>query len=125
MLTIVLAMLRQPVAQGLIINLRKTSGVQVFYESDYTKAADAAVVYSADIAFIEVAETGEYDADYCLDICCRLRGDAPGCRLMLLCPEMDEPSVSAAIEAQRSGRVDDFLFYDASTDFLLSKLLDV
>ena len=116
-------MLRQPVAQGLIIKLRSDTGVLAIHEPDYPKAVSAAETNNADAILIEITESGEYDATYCLELCNRVRAKSPGCRILLLCPEQDEPSVLAAVEAVRAGRIDDFLFYDASTDYIISKLL--
>ena len=97
--------------------------VRTVCEPDYAKAADTAIARGAGAALIEIAETGRYDADYCLALCARLRREAPGCRLLLLCPEQDESSIAAAVAAKRNGQIDDFLFCDATTDYLESKLL--
>jgi hypothetical protein len=75
----------------------------------------------ANTVLIEIAETGKYDAGYCLSLCVRVR--APGRKLFLLCPEQDETSVSAVIRAKRQGLIEDFMFYSASVDYLVSKLL--
>ena len=123
MQTIILAMQRRPVAQVLISKMHENPGIQVVYEPEYDSLATDAADYGADAVLIEVSETGIYDAGYCLALCLRLRMEAPACRLLLLCPEQDEASVSAAVEAARSGLIDDFLFYDASIDFITAKLL--
>ena len=126
MQTIILAMLRRAVAQGLITRISDSPGnVRTVYESDYAKAMGAVGVFDADTVIIEVAEFGEYGAGYCLALCDRIRGEAPGCRLILLCPEQNELCVSTVGEAKRNGRIDDFLFYGASLDYLISKLLSI
>jgi len=122
-----LVMLRQPVAQGLMYKLGDLSGdhphVRVFHELDYANAEYTANSNTADVALIEAAETGEYDVFYCLALCARLRASA--CKLLLLCPEQDEASVSAAVEAKQNDLIEDFVFYDASIDYLISKLLSI
>ena len=123
-------MLRRSVAQGIIIKMREDPGnIAIVHESEYIKAveaAEAAIANGADTALlIEIAESGGYNAGFCLQLCDRIRKGAPGCRLLLLCPEQNEMSVSAAGEAMRNGRIDDFLFYDASIEFLVSKLLEI
>ena len=123
MRTIILAMMRRPVAQGLIAKLSAVTGIRAVYEPDYAKAADVAGDCGADTVLFEVAESGQYVSDYCLALCNRLRSEAAGCRLLLLCPESDELCVSAAMRGRIDGLIDDFLFYDASTEFLVSKLL--
>lgn len=102
--------------------MRETEDIQPYFQPDY---ADADVVIrgcGAYCALIEVAESGEYDADYCLALCAWLRKETPDCKLLLMCPENDVKSVTAAVEAKKEGRIDDFIFYDASLEYLLSKL---
>ena len=123
MRSIILAMLRQPLAQRLIAKLNKAVGVRAIYESDYDKVLSAVSAGCADTILIEIAEKGIYDAEFCLALCATLRRETPDCRLLLLCPEKDETSVSAVLRGRRGGWIDDFLFYDASIDFLVSKLL--
>ena len=120
---ILLAMLRQPVAQRLIVEMGADPDVRAIYEPDYAQIPGDAVAFRANAALIEIAESGECDAGYCLSLCARLRRESPACRLMLLCPEQDEPSVSAVVEAARDRRIDDFFFYDSSIDFIATKLL--
>ena len=122
MQTIALIMLRQPVAQWLTKKLL-ASDVRVLHYSDYSNAAGAVRADGADTALVEIAESGEYDASYCLALCSRLREAAPGCRLLTLCPEHDEAGVLAVVEARQKGLIEDFLFYDASIEYLTSKLL--
>ena len=125
MQTILLVTLRQPVAQLLIQKLREVPDVRMINEPDHKKFFDAAASYEADTALIEVPESGEYDMAYCLSLCDRLRQETPGCKVLLLCPEQDKPGVSAAMKAKRDGRIDDFLFYNATIDYIMSKLLAV
>ena len=122
--TIVFAMLRRSVAQGLIAKINDaTDSIRAIYESDYDKAVSAASASSADAVVIEITEFGGYDTDYCLELCDHIKIETPGCRLLLICPEQNEESVSTVGEAKLSGRIDDFLFYSSTTDYLLSKLL--
>ena len=120
--TVILAMHRRPVAQMLISKIRENPGIQAVFEPDYDTVVDDAVGYGAGAVLIEVAEAGAYDAGFCLALCARLREQAPLCRLLLLCPEQDEPSVSAMVEALRDGHIDDFFFYDTGIDYIVSKL---
>ena len=125
MQTIILIMLRQPVAQRLFQKLHNDSGTRVILESDYHKAISVVEAHDAYTVLIEVTESGEYDAAFCLDLCKRIQSNSPQCRRLLLCPEQDELSVLTAVEAVRDGRINDFLFYDVSIDYLASKLLSV
>ncbi len=123
MRVIILFMQRRAVAQGIMHKLRDADGVLPIFEPNYTKGADAVVSQGANTALIEIAEMGRLDARYCLALCARLRREKPGCRLLILCPEQDEASVEATVRAKQNGDIDDFLFYDATVDYLASKLL--
>ena len=128
MQTVILAMLRQAVAQRLISKICDMPGcahVRALFESDYANATSATIAYGADAVVFEVAEFGEYDTSYCLKLCDRIRREAPACRLLLLCPEHNEQSVSTAGEAKLNGQIDDFLFHDASIEYMVSKLLAI
>ncbi len=120
--TIVLLMTRTPVAQGLIKKLERPS-IRLCYESDYTKADNLVHVNGANIALIEIAETGIYDAKFCLALCSRLHNKVRSCKILLMCPEQDELSIATAIDGKQEGIIEDFVFYDASIDYLASKLL--
>ena len=122
MQTSVLVMRRRPVAQGLMQRLNTESGLSLLFEPDYAHADVAIRSHGAGIALIEVAESGEYDTSHCLALCTWLRKETPGCKLLLMCPEQDKDSVSQAVEAKRDGRIDDFVFYDSTIDYLTSKL---
>ena len=125
MRTILLITPRQPIAQILTQRLRDAPFIRFVHEPDYSRFDSGLSSYGADTALIEAQESGEYGIAYCLSLCDRLRIETPGCRVLLLCPEQDAAGVSAAINAKRAGRIDDFLFCDATTDYLTSKLLAV
>ncbi|MCL2105516.1 MAG: hypothetical protein FWH26_00360 [Oscillospiraceae bacterium] len=116
MQTVVLVMRRGLAAQGLMRKLRGDPDLRLTYEPAYSRA---------DVALIEVAESGRQDISYCLSLCDRLQTEAPLCKRLLMCPEQDGTAVARAVEAKRAGRIDDFVFYDATPDYLVSKLLSM
>ena len=120
--TVILIMQRASLAQGLIEKVRAVSGIQLCYEPDYANAEVAIRAHLAVGALLEVSEDGVHDSDFCLAWCARLREAAPGCRLMLMCPEGQTEAVSSAVEAKRRGTIDDFVFYDVSLDYLAASL---
>ncbi|MDL2224587.1 hypothetical protein LJC20_00040 [Eubacteriales bacterium OttesenSCG-928-M02] len=122
MQTIILVMQRRPVAQGIIHHLESNQDIRLLLEPDHNHAQWMICSHSADIALIEVAEAGVYDTARCLELCTLLREEAPTCKLLLMCPEQNAQSVSQAVEAKRQKRIDDFIFYDSTMDYLASKL---
>ena len=125
MQTIVLVMRRKPVAQSLMQRMQTEQSLNSAFEPDYAQAGAAIRMQGASIALIEAWESGEYDTPHCLALCIRLRKETPECKLLLMCPEQDKGSVAQAVEAKRDGRIDDFVFYDSTIDYLASKLLSM
>jgi len=123
MRTVLLLTQRRPVAQSLMRKMRNTPDVRLLYEHDYTEAETSVLSDFVGVILVEIAESGKYDTGFCLALCNRIRMKAPGCKLLLLCPEQDEIIIAAAIEAKRDGHVDDFLFCDATIDFIMAKIL--
>ena len=125
MQTIVLVMRRRLAAQGLMRKLRDDPGFQFVFEPSYSIVAETIRSRNAGVALIEIALTAGHDAVRCLALCAQLRRQAPLCKLLLMCPEQDTAAVAQAVEAKREGRIDDFVFYDASAEYLAFKLLSM
>jgi DNA-binding NarL/FixJ family response regulator len=117
---IILAMRRKPAAEELIRKLRERCGCLVVCESDHEKAEDCIRSGGADTVLIEISETGKYDFDYCMALCSRIK--EPNRKIFILCSEQDEPSVSAVITAKRQGLINDFIFFDVSVEYIISKI---
>jgi hypothetical protein len=121
--TVVLVMWRRLVAQELAQKLQDAPGTRLVFELSYSHAQDAVRSHGANAALVEAAESGSHGVDDCLALCARLREEAPRCKLLLMCPEQRKEVVAQAVEAKRLGRVDDFVFYDSSVDYVAAKLL--
>ena len=75
-----------------------------------------------DIALVEIPERDGTPALDTLEICAGMKAESPECKIVLICPEEDDESVAACIEAMKQGQIEDFLFYDATVDYLVSKI---
>lgn len=120
--TVVLIMQRVSLAQGLMAKVAEDPGIQLCYEPDYANADTAIRTHMAAGALLEVSEDTAHDIGFCLALCAWLRKVTPYCRLMLMCPEGQAESIHRTIEAKRKGEIDDFVFYDASLDYLAASL---
>ena len=120
---ILLFMNRKGIAQVLLLRLSETDGVCTGFSQDYANADSIARRFCATSALIEVGEDGNFDTFYCLALCDRIHREMPGCKLLLLCSEDDKRGIANAIAARLDGTIDDFIFYDASVEYLMSKLL--
>ena len=69
------------------------------------------------------AEDGSGDGiPAALALCARMRTAAPDCRLILLMAHAHQENRDRAIQAQRHGDIDDFVYEDASVDYLFAKI---
>ncbi|NLB41465.1 MAG: hypothetical protein GX815_04260 [Clostridiales bacterium] len=125
MSTIMLIMRRRAIVQGLMNRLRNSPDIRLVYEPDYDNARDTIRSCDANVALIEVTESGHYDIEYCLTLCKSLQTDIPGCKLLLMCPEQDEYSVKLVVDAKGKKQIDDFVFYDVTVDYLAEKLISI
>ena len=123
--TIALMMHRKAVAQGLLYISQGNQNICLVHESEYSNAKAVISRNNAKVALIEVAETGPYDMVYCLALCKELRKQVPECKLLMMCPEKNEESIKWVIDAKGEKQIDDFVFYDVSNDYLLSKLMSI
>ena len=125
MQTIALIMRRKAVAQGLMQTLQEQPDFHVCFEPDYAGADVAIRSHGAKAALIEVAESGEYNVEHCLALCTWLRKETPSCKLILMCSEQDKCCISEVVAAKKDGRIDEFVFYDTSVEYLATKLMSM
>ena len=119
---VMLVLCRRVITELLIETIEKHSDMKAIGVYGINEARSAAVFNRPSIALVEIHEKHDSPVQEALDLCKEVTGVAPGCKTVILCPEADKASVQACIEAKRHGKIDDFLFYDSSTDYLISKL---
>lgn len=119
---VLLIVQRMAIVQGLMNKLPNNSNIQLIHEAKFSNVVAAASLHDAKVILIEVAESGPYDVDYCLKLCQEIRSLMPKCKLILMCSEQNEESVKQVIDAKWQGKIDDFVFYDVTMDYLASKL---
>jgi len=120
----ILIMKRTSMAQALIHKMEE-SGLSVLLEQNYENAKSTVISKKANAVIVEAAEDGQYNISYCLMLCRTIRKADPKCKILLLCPEQNKDSISKAIQAKQNGFIDDFVFYDTSLEYLVSKLLSL
>ncbi len=125
MTRVVLIMHRKSIAQGLMVKLQNSQDICLTYRPEYDKANESISQNKANVALIEVAESGPYDMDYCLALCEKLRTKTPNCKLLLMFPEQDVKGIKKVVEAKSEKLIDDFVFYDVTIDYLASKLMSI
>ena len=125
MSNIILIMFRKAIVQGLIDRLNTNKDINLIYEPNYDKANISICAHHADLVIIEAEEKGPFDMEFCLKLCHQLRSDIPKCKLLLMCSEHDDSSVKKVVDAKWSKQIDDFVFYDVTSDYLASKLISM
>lgn len=81
-----------------------------------------AEVLNIDAALIDVTDSAARRKADLDALCLELRQVLPACRLLLLVPQEDPDSRALAMTAVQQQHADDFVFYDASLDYLFAKL---
>lgn len=119
---IVLVMDRKVLAEALLLEMKNNTGMKIYTEYDYHKATVSVDIFRPDAVLIELPETKEISAEECLKICDGIREVDAACKILLLAPEGDPKACELTIQAVRDGRIDDFLYYDTSMKYLISKL---
>lgn len=119
---ILLLMRRMPVAEGLVSRSHLRTDFCFSIESDYERAQEAVRSFQPDVVVLEAAEDGRYTMDYCLKLLTGLKAALKESRLLLICPENDRMAVRKAVQAKQEKKIDDFVFYDASLDYLIMSL---
>ena len=119
---IMLVMYRKFIAQSLVKSMKYDQRYQFITEYDRGNAVAAAGSFEPDVALVEVPEGRSRRAAEYVALCSGIRRASPRCKLILFCPETSQDSKDAAIAAAQSGEIDDFVFFDTSWDYLISKL---
>ena len=135
--TIILALCRKLISNMLKDTIEKRYGTMVVAEYHYESAYSAAAAFQPSLAVVEIperktasvqgakAKNAEADVTEAFDllkVCHDISDGCPGCKIILICPEKDTESVNECVEAKQRGYIDEFLFFDATSDYLVSKI---
>ncbi len=74
------------------------------------------------VILVEVPESGLPNIFGCLAIIDQIKNSIPNCKVLLMCSELDHEAVKVAIKAKQAKRVDNFIFYDTSMEYLKASL---
>ena len=120
---VLLVMQRKMLSDMLIAQTGNDTRFEFTAEPRYASAALTAEACLPEIAVVEIPESGPWkSAGKCIAICDVIRKQLPDCKQVILCCENDKEAYQMAIQAKQEQRIDDFLFYDSSAHYFLSKL---
>ena len=120
--SVLLVLCRRILAGLLVESIRKRTGMEAYELVEFDRAKDMSMLYKPKLALVEVPERNGSPTLDALTVCKEIKEASPGCKVILICPENDEDSVKASLNAIRGGEIDDFLFYDLSVDYLVAKI---
>lgn len=121
---IILMMHRKVIMQGLVNKFQDDQDIHLIHKAHYYDKNILIGTRDAEVVLIEAAESGYYNTAYCLALCQQIRKFNPECKLLVMCPEQNE-AIKQVVDAKGKGFIDDFVFYDASIDYLASKLTSI
>lgn len=122
MSSVLLVMNRKVLADALIRSVKDNPLLEFYTEYNYAGAILTAEIFRPAVIVLEIPESGEWTASKCLALCDRMKEEHPDGKILILCPEGDTAACDATIAAVQASRVDDFVFYDTSWKYLMSKL---
>ena len=120
--TVMLVLGRKVIAKLMIEHMRNVTHKEVFGVYEFNKVKNMALAHRPVFALVEIPERYGDPALDTLDVCGDIKEASPNCNIVLLCPEQDKKSVDICIEAKITGKIEDYIFYEASLEYLTSKV---
>ena len=120
--TVMLVICRKVMAGFFIEHVGKSGNMEAFGVYKFNEAKNMATVRQPTLAVVEIPERHGDTALEALDVCEDIREASPECKIILICPEQDKNSVEACQNAKSQGKIEDYVFYDSSAEYLTSKL---
>ncbi|MDL2236499.1 hypothetical protein LJC56_01505 [Christensenellaceae bacterium OttesenSCG-928-K19] len=122
MSSVLLILNRRILGDTLIKTMKDSPQFQLHTEYEYDNAISAAIAIQPVVAVLELSNAGEWTIQRCIELCDRLKEECYGIKILVLCPEENKDACDSTVAAVQACRVDDFVFYDASRKYLISKL---
>ena len=122
MSSVLLILNRRILGDTLIKTMKDSPQFQLHTEYEYDNVISAAIAIQPVVAVLELSNSGRWTIQRCIELCDGLKKACPGIKILVLCPEENKDACDTTVAAVQAGRVDDFVFYDASRKYLISKL---
>ncbi len=113
---------RRSLGEGLAHIFEKAGIGRPGMETQYENLLASVKSRAPKAILLEVPESGTPDIHDCLKLADEIKEASPSCKILLMCSELDEVAVKHAILARKEARVDDFVFYDTSVEYLKASL---
>ncbi len=122
MADVLLMLKRLSLGEGLCSIIEESGIGKPILETRYENLLASTECEQVKVVLLEVPESGLPNIYGCLAIIDQLKIRLPNCKVLLMCSELDHEAVKVAIKAQQSKRVDNFIFYDTSMEYLKASI---
>jgi len=119
---VMLVLCRKVIAKLFIEYIENNTQMEAFGVFRFNEAKNTAMIHNPALVLIEIPERYGDPAQDAFSVCDDIKEACPGCKIMLMCPEQDKKSVDACVEAKKKGKIEDYVFYDTSPEYMTSKL---
>lgn len=119
---IMLLMHRKMLADALIKELRDETGYQLTAEYNDGCFVQTAAILKPDIIVLEIPESCQPDLVKWEQIITGLKKEVPAAKILLLTPENIAPACALTLRMVNQHGADDFMYYDASLNYMIAKL---
>ena len=122
MKTILFISANKILGQGLsaAILSRPETGFKWTAQLNYSQAVVGADIFHADMVILDVVD--DTDMEYAVKVCQSLRQSSRVIKILLLVRPEQATVRRKSVDAQNTGLIDNFVFYDSSVTYLLAKL---
>ena len=119
---VMLVLCRKVLAKLFIEHIKNNTQMEAIGVYKFNEAKNMALIHKPTLALVEIPERHGEAAREAFAVCEDIKEVCPDCQIMLMCPEQDKKSVDACIEAKRNDKIEDYVFYDTTPEYLTSKI---
>ena len=119
---VMLVLCRKIIAKLFIEHIKSKTQMEVIGVYEWNKVRNVVLVHHPTIALVEIPERHGEPAQEALDVCADIKKTCPECQIIMMCLEQDKKSIDVCVDAKRNGKIEDYIFYDTTPEYLTSKL---
>ncbi len=122
MLDVLLMLKRTSFGEGLIRLLDQSEFGIVKIQTQYQNIVQYSQLEQPRVILFEVPQSGFPSVYGCLHLIDKIKLVSPESKILLMCSEFDQDAIQSTIYAKKNSRVDDFVFYDTSIEYLKASI---
>lgn len=119
---ILLIMRRKLIAEAIVKEMGRNGKFMLLVEYNYQNMKTTFDVFNPDLVLLEIPESTEINKPAWIDLCEYIKRKNFNQKILLLCPEDNIKACKVTEEMIQTDLADDFVYYDTSMRYLVSKL---